>query len=265
MLGPTGMSSQACKAGVRSFPNPSVWGKEWGPARLSQGLGPLHGMAWRGKQDLQLHPCPCPAITPRIGVTPLGVTFLLPSHGQEFDKHFLEKAASLPHCASLTLLVLDIYRFNEQARGGVGSPLSPMPGRRAGAHVSPAICKSTDIIRAVVEGITGASAGKKPRSPAWGGGWVVLLEGSAFGPHPRTPPGHGTALGQCEGLCAAVPCAGEAAQNWDLLPEPRICPHFRAIFHRARVKQCSATSSACSWSCPFAGAWHSATYTRDTP
>lgn len=70
------------------------------------------------------------------------------------------------------MLVFDIHRFDELARAGVELPLSLVPERRAGAHVSLAICKSTDIIRAVVEGITGAFACKKPRCPAWGDGWV---------------------------------------------------------------------------------------------
>lgn len=158
-----------------------------------RGWEPWNG--WRWKLGLQLHPCPCPAITARI--IPLGIAFLLPGRGQEFGKYFLEKAAFLPHHAFLTLLVLDIHRSNERAQGGeVGSPLSLVPGRRAGAHVSPAICKSADIIRAVVEGITGASACEKPRCPAWGDGWWCCWRGVHLVLTPALPPGMGRRLGR---------------------------------------------------------------------
>lgn len=129
---------------------------------------------------------------------PPGITFLLPSQRQEFG---IEKAASLSLRASLTLLVLDVHRSNEWARGGWDLPSHQCPGRRAGAHVSPAICKSTDTIRAVVEGITEHLPAKSPGAlPGEMTGWycwrgVHLVLTLTLSP------------GQDNGVCAAVPCA----------------------------------------------------------
>lgn len=45
----------------------------------------------------------------------------------------------------------------------------------------------------------------------------------------------GVSLGWGEGRCTALAFAGEATQNWNLLPQTRIYPHFRVMFHYVAV------------------------------
>lgn len=100
----------------------------------------------------------------------------------------------------------DVGASSSPVYGHLAFPIapSPVPGRRAGAHVSPATCKSADIIRAVVEGITGASAckaqvpclGRRLGAAAWMGVHLVIT--------PAIPPGMGWPPGQGEGLCSAL-------------------------------------------------------------
>lgn len=123
--------------------------------------------------------------------------------------------------------------------------LSPGPGRRAGAHISPATCKSTDIISAVDEGITRASACKAqaPCPRRWLGADAKSGVHFVFTPAVTL----GVSLGWGEGRCTAVPCAGGAAQNWNLLLQTRIYPHFRVVFHHAGVSVFPPCLSAWGW------------------
>lgn len=170
---------------------------------------------------LQPHPCPCPAMTPHVVASPSSSQVV----GQAFGKP--RKDSSLPHRVPLKLPIPHVRGSKEQAWGDLGAlpcpvcvaashfplPPSPVPGRRAGAHVSPATCKSTDIIRAVVEGITGASA-CKAQVPCLGR-WPGAAAGRGVR-CPAIPLGMGQPLGWGEGPCAAVSCAGGAAPNWHL-------------------------------------------------
>lgn len=227
-------------------------------ARLSQGCPPLHDIAWRGKQKLraQLNPCPCPAMTP--------VSSFLAS--RSFSQVVVRSQVNLPweklllcptvcpqSCRSQTFAALKSghrgmfvhHPVPCMATLHLPLPLLLVSGRRAGAHVSPATCKSTDIIRAVVDGITRASACKAqvpclrrwPGAPTRRGVRLVLILAN--------PLGVGWLLGWGGGLHTAVVGLPETGICGDVLSKTRIFPHFRVFFHHAGVKQCSATPAVC--------------------
>lgn len=164
--------------------------------RMSQGWPPLHGMACRGKQKLwaQLYPCPCPAMTPMLSL------LASPSFSQvvvrslvnlPWEKLLLCPTVCPQSCRSRTFSALKSghrvmcvhHPVQCMSTLHLSLPLLLLSGRRAGAHVSHATCKSTDIIRAVVEGITRASAcearvpclGRWPGAPARRGVHLVLI------------------------------------------------------------------------------------------